>query len=275
MSSLPSRSAIVRPTRRILSCARAERPSSSIAVFKSDSASRASRQCLRISGRAILPLALDGLALEASDLPIAGRDDLLAHLRAGRAAARVRQLAEGDRRHFDVDVDAVQQRAADPAEVAFDLQRRAIALPPRVAAISAGARIHRGHQHQVGRKREAAHRPRDRHAVFFQRLPQDFERAAVELGQFVEEQHAVMGERDLARRRRAAAADQARFADRVMRRAKRPQQHQRLIGREPADGAVDPRRLDAFFRRQSRAGSSPAVGPSSVLPVPGEPIISR
>ena len=36
--------------------ARAERPSSSIAVLSSDSASRSSLQCLRISGGVILPL---------------------------------------------------------------------------------------------------------------------------------------------------------------------------------------------------------------------------
>ena len=44
----------------------------------------------------------------------------------------------------------------------------------------------------------------------FERLAQDFERAAVELRQLVEEQHAVVGEADLAGPRHAAAADQRR-----------------------------------------------------------------
>ena len=117
-----------------------------------------------------------------------------------------------------MDIDSVEERPADPAEVPFDLHRRAIALPPRVATVAAGARIHRGHEHQVRRESQAAHRPRDRHAIFLERLPEHFQRAAVELGQFVEEQNAVMGERDLARGRGAAAADQSRLADRVVRR---------------------------------------------------------
>ena len=124
---------MVRPTRRILSWARAERPSSSIAVFKSDSASRSSRQCLRISGGRHLAVDLRlSRRLKRCSLAIAGVRRLARAFAAlRRAGARVGEFAEGDRRHFDVDVDAVQERAADAAEIAFDLQRRAIALPLR------------------------------------------------------------------------------------------------------------------------------------------------
>ena len=48
----------------------------------------------------------------------------------------------------------------------------------------------------------ALHGPRDRDGAVFQRLAQDFQRAAVELGQLVEEQHAVVRR---ARSRRARA----------------------------------------------------------------------
>ena len=51
-----------------------------------------------------------------------------------------------------------------------------------------------------------------------QRLAQHFQAAAMELGQLVEEQHAVVGQADLARGRRAAAADHAGVADGVVRR---------------------------------------------------------
>ncbi len=53
----------------------------------------------------------------------------------------------------------------------------------------------------------------------FERLAQRFEYAALELRQLVEEQHAVVGERDLARHGRRAAAAQRHRAGGVMRRA--------------------------------------------------------
>ncbi len=59
-------------------------------------------------------------------------------------------------------------------------------------------------------------RARNRDRAFFQCLPQDFERAAVELGQIVQERHAVMSHTDFTGRRRAAATDQTGFANRVM-----------------------------------------------------------
>ena len=51
---------------------------------------------------------------------------------------------------------------------------------------------------------------RDRDFAGLQRLAQRIERLRRELGQFVEEQHAVMGERDFAGPRAQAAADQRR-----------------------------------------------------------------
>ena len=103
-------------------------------------------------------------------------------------------------------------------------------------------------------------RPRDGDAVFLERLAEHFERAAIEFGQFVEKKDAVVGEADLAGGRRAAAADQARFADRVVRSAERAQKHQRLIGSQPADGAVDAGRFDALFRREVGQDRAQSLG---------------
>ena len=75
-----------------------------------------------------------------------------------------RQLPERHRRHLDVDVDAVEQRAADPAHVALDLRRRAVAGVPRVAEVAARARVHRRDQHEAGRERGRVQGPGDRHA---------------------------------------------------------------------------------------------------------------
>ena len=58
------------------------------------------------------------------------------------------------------------------------------------------------------------------------RLAHDFENVAGEFGQFVEEEHAVVGQRDFARARDHAAADQSGVGDGVVRRTKGARAHQ-------------------------------------------------
>src|SRR5262249_53513679 len=64
---------------------------------------------------------------------------LLAQRRTGGAVGLRRQLRERHGRHLDVQVDAVQERPADPAVVALHLLRRALARPPAVAQVAARA----------------------------------------------------------------------------------------------------------------------------------------
>ena len=72
-----------------------------------------------------------------------------------------------------------------------------------------------------------------------------------EFRQLVEKQHAVMGERNFARPRAQAAADQRRHAGRMMRRAERP-----LIGERAAFDLAgdrgDHRDFEQLGRRQRR-----------------------
>lgn len=119
-----------------------------------------------------------------------------------------------------------------------------MALPARVVAESARAGIERCDQHKVGGKVGGSHRAADRDRAIFERLAQHFEGGAVELGQFVEEEDAIMGEADLAGRGRRAAADEAGVADRVVRRAEGATNHQRPSRREHAHRAVDATRFD-------------------------------
>ena len=146
------------------------------------------------------------IAAEAMGLAFAGLHDLLAHLHATGAGRGIRKFAERDRRDLDMDVDAVQERAADAAEIAFDLQRRAIALPFGIAPVSAGAGVHGRHEHQTGGKSDAAQRAGNGDTVFLEGLAEDFERAAIEFRQFVQKKDPVVGEADLAGGRRAAPA---------------------------------------------------------------------
>ena len=60
---------------------------------------------------------------------------------------------------------------------------------------------------------------RDRDLAGLERLAQRIEHLRLEFGKLVEEQHAVMGERDFAGLGAQAAADQRRHAGRMMRRS--------------------------------------------------------
>jgi hypothetical protein len=54
------------------------------------------------------------------------------------------------RGHLDVQVDAVQERAADAAHIALDLHRVALAGVAGVAEVAARARVHRRRQQEAG-----------------------------------------------------------------------------------------------------------------------------
>ncbi len=74
--------------------------------------------------------------------------------------------------------------------------------------MAAGAGVHRRDQREAGRERERARRAGDVDVAVLERLAERLERVAAELGQLVEEEHAVVREADLARTRERPAADQ-------------------------------------------------------------------
>ena len=103
----------------------------------------------------------------------------------------------------------------------------------------------------------------------FQRLAQHLEHAAVPFGELVQEQHAVMRERNFARARVAAAADQCHCARGVMRRAERtltpPARN------EPA--AIDATAATSSASSSASGGSNAGSRWASIdLPVPGGPM---
>ena len=109
------------------------------------------------------------------------------------------ELAIFHRRHLDVQVDAVEERARRAARcVLRQLVRRAATAAQRVAAKAAGARVHRGDQHEMRRIRDAPAAPRDRDPAVLERLAEAFEHVAAELGELVEKEDAVVRERELA-----------------------------------------------------------------------------
>ena len=104
---------------------------------------------------------------------------------------------QADRRHFDLNVDAIEERAGDAGTIALDLQRRADAFFLRVGEKAAGARVHRGDQHDTGGIIDRAEGAGDGDVAVFQRLPHDLEDVAPEFRQLVEEQDTVTVTKDI------------------------------------------------------------------------------
>ena len=92
---------------------------------------------------------------------------------------------------------------------------------------------------------------RDRDLAGLERLAQRIEHLRLEFRQLVEEEHAVMRERDFARPRAQAAADQRRHAGGMMRRAERPAVGERAV-LDLARDRGDHRDFEQFGRRQRR-----------------------
>ena len=84
-----------------------------------------------------------------------------------------------------MNIDAVDQRAADAIEVALDLRLAALARCARVGKVTAGAGVHGGDEHELGGEAHAAVAAGDGDAAIFERLTQCFENGAGELGEFV------------------------------------------------------------------------------------------
>ena len=155
------------------------------------------------------------MGAEPLGLTGAGFEHLGAEFGGGWAGGHLGELGERDGGDLDVQVDAVEQGAGDATQVLLDLGRRAGAGAAGIGPVSAGAGVHGGDEDEVGGEGRAAEGPADGDLAFLERLAQDLERLAIELGHLVEEEDALVGQADLARLGRAAATDQAGVADGV------------------------------------------------------------
>jgi hypothetical protein len=178
--------------------------------------------------------------------------------RARFAWRGVEQFVRGDGQHLDVQVDAVEQRAAELALVAQHLVGRAAAGLAGRTQVSAGARIHGRDELEARREFGAARRAGDGDGAALQRLAQRLQRGARELRELVEEQHAVVRQRDLARPRRRSAAHQGDGAGGVVRAAGGPTHP--LRGREAPGQARHGRALQRLVDRHVRQQPGEAVG---------------
>jgi hypothetical protein len=121
-----------------------------------------------------------------------------------------------------VEVDTIKERTGEALPVALDRAGAADAFAGARIEPAARAGVGRGDEQERGGELEGTVDAIDRVGAFLERLAQSLDGRARELGELIEEQDAVVGERDLAGSRGGAAADQRGAGDRVMRGAKRP-----------------------------------------------------
>lgn len=141
----------------------------------------------------------------AGDGAFAGRDDACTDV-GGRFARRgVEQLPRRDRRHLHVQVDAVEQRAAELALVAGHLVGRAAAGLEGGAEVAAGARVHGRDELEARGELGPARGARDGDRAGLQWLAQGFEGGAGELGELIQKKNPLVRQRNLARPWRRSA----------------------------------------------------------------------
>ncbi len=88
--------------------------------------------------------------------------------------------------------------------------------------IAARTGIHGGNQHKIGREFNGRPGPRNCYHSFFHRLAQNFKDGSFEFGQFIQEQHPVLGEGNFARLRNRPAAYKPGITDRMVGRPEWP-----------------------------------------------------
>ena len=125
------------------------------------------------------------------------------------------------RRHLDPQVEAVHQRAGDAAQIVVAAERRAGAGAGRVGQIAASAGVGRRDQHEpagIADMGVGARHHDSPVSIGWRRVSST---ARGNSGKFVHEQHAVMGQADLAGLGALAAADDGGHRGGVMRVAER------------------------------------------------------
>ncbi len=133
-------------------------------------------------------------------------------------------------------VDAVEERAGDLRLIFLGTFRCPAAAERGIIQMPAAAGIHGGHQLESRGICHMGVDPGDHGPAAFHRLAQRLQRGAGEFRKFVEEQHPAMGERDLARLRAQAAADERGQRGRLMGIAERAVAHQPPVRKLPRHG---------------------------------------
>ena len=164
-----------------------------------------------------------------------------------------------ERRDGDDQIHAVEQRAGELGLVILAAAWRAAAFARAIAEIAAAARIHRRHQLEARRVGDVRAGAGDGGLPALQRLAQGLQRGAGEFGPFIHEQHAAMGERDLAGAGAVAAARNRRRAGGMVRLAERRAGDEPPLLQHASDG-MHHAHLQRLARREVRQQPGQARG---------------
>src|SRR5262245_3725434 len=151
---------------------------------------------------------------------------------------------------FNVQIDAIEQRAGDALTITLHLHGPAPAFALEIAEVTARTGIHCGHKHKLGGKRDTSRGARHSDLPVLERLTHHFQCRSLELRKFIQKKHTVVGDTYFARIWKRSAAKQTDVANGVMRRAERSRRHKGLFGVEQPGDAVNLGRLDRFSERK-------------------------
>ena len=171
----------------------------------------------------------------------------------------MREVLDGDLRHLDAEIEAVHQRAGDAAEIVRAAIGHAGAGPGGVGEMAAAAGVGGGHQHEFAGIADMGVGAGHDDVAGLDGLAQGLQHGAAEFGQLVEEEHAVMGEADLAGFGRAAAADDGGHRGGVVRGAEGARAGDAALVEQAREG-VDHRGLERLGRLQRREDAGQAGG---------------
>ena len=107
----------------------------------------------------------------------------------------------------DIHVDAVEEGTGELFLVVLDLGHGTGAFVGGVASVATGAGVHGGDEHKIGWIGGLLAGATDGNPLIFERLAECFENRTGELGDFVEEEDSMVGERNLAWGDASAAAN--------------------------------------------------------------------
>ena len=139
---------------------------------------------------------MDVSFLKTLELDVTSLIDTLANRLRWFPSVATGEILIAYRRHFDLNIDAVEERAGDSRAIALDLQRRAHAFFLRIGKKAARARVHRCDEHNGCGIVDRAQGARDGDVAVFQRLAHYFEHVASELRQFVEKEDPIISKVD-------------------------------------------------------------------------------
>jgi len=173
-----------------------------------------------------------------------------------------------------VDVQAVEQRPRQPSAVAVTRGFSAATRQARMSEVPTSTRVYGADQQRARRKARSRAGSGDVHEAVFQWLAERLERRATELGELIQEEHAVMRQADLAGRGTSPPpTSPASLTEWCGARNGRSQTMPRSLGKTPATLWIAVQSMASSKRSGgSSVGKSRA---SMVLPLPGGPIISK